>query len=348
MCLPEPSWTPPPPHGLAPIVGSAATVGVVGYLTGGGVGPFSTSFGLSADYARSMDVVTAGGEELHVSHDENEDLYWALRGGKSAGAVVTSVELRLVSLPEFYGGAIYFDGTDAANVLQVWRDWSATLPAHATTSVALTRLPQSPDVPAPLAGRLTVAVRYASVADPDTSEKDLVPIRDAAAPIMDDINVKPYVAMGRIYNEPTDPLPLLQDQVLLDELPRDALGAILDAAGPNSESPLLVVEVRRLGGVLAQSPEHASAFSNRAAPYSFTAIGVPPTPARAVVESVLRDTLAAVAPWSSGATLINFVSKSGPDRVASAYDYDTLTRLRRVANHYDPNGLLATAGQVPR
>jgi len=321
---------------------------VVGYLTGGGVGPFSTSFGLSADYVRSMDVVTAGGEELHVSHDENEDLYWALRGGKSAGAVVTSVELRLVSLPEFYGGAIYFDGTDAANVLQVWRDWSATLPAHATTSVALTRLPRSPDVPAPLAGRLTVAVRYASVADPDTSEKDLVPIRDAAAPIMDDINVKPYVAMGRIYNEPTDPLPLLQDQVLLDELPRDALGAILDAAGPNSESPLLVVEVRRLGGVLAQSPEHASAFSNRAAPYSFTAIGVPPTPARAVVESVLRDTLAAVAPWSSGATLINFVSKSGPDRVASAYDYDTLTRLRRVANHYDPNGLLATAGQVPR
>lgn len=49
------------PHGLAPLCGSAPGVGVVGYLTGGGIGPLVRTVGLSSDHVRSFDVVTGEG-----------------------------------------------------------------------------------------------------------------------------------------------------------------------------------------------------------------------------------------------------------------------------------------------
>lgn len=64
------------PHGLAPLPGSAPGVGVVGYLTGGGIGPLVRSVGLSADHVRAFEVVTGTGQVLWVTPDEHADLFW--------------------------------------------------------------------------------------------------------------------------------------------------------------------------------------------------------------------------------------------------------------------------------
>ena len=109
------------PYGLAPLCGSAPGVGVVGYLTGGGIGPLVRSVGLSADHVRAFELVTGAGEVLHVTPDEHADLFWGVRGGKSALGIVTEVEIDLLPIAEFYGGALYFDGADAARVLHAWR-----------------------------------------------------------------------------------------------------------------------------------------------------------------------------------------------------------------------------------
>jgi FAD/FMN-containing dehydrogenase len=132
------------PYGLAPLNGSTSDVGVVGYTTGGGVGPMARTYGLAADKVRAFEVVTGDGEFRRVTPTEHPDLFFALRGGKGATAIVTAVEFDLVHLPTFYGGSVYFDGADSARVIEPWRDWSENLPEQATTSFVLSNCPTCP------------------------------------------------------------------------------------------------------------------------------------------------------------------------------------------------------------
>jgi FAD/FMN-containing dehydrogenase len=135
------------PHGLAPLVGSAPGVSVVGLLTGGGIGPLVRTYGLSADSVLAFDVVTGDGQLRRATPTENPDLFWGLRGGKATLGIVTAVELELPRLASLEGGALYFDGADAPAVLHRWRTWSATLPEHVNTSIAILQLPPLPDEP---------------------------------------------------------------------------------------------------------------------------------------------------------------------------------------------------------
>lgn len=125
------------PLGLAPVVGSAPGVGVVGYLTGGGVGPLARIWGAGSDHVRAFDVVTGDGLLRRATAEEEPDLFWGLRGGKGTLGVVTAVEIDLFRQPEVYGGALYLDGSHARDVLHAWREWCGTLPPEGATSVAL-------------------------------------------------------------------------------------------------------------------------------------------------------------------------------------------------------------------
>jgi FAD/FMN-containing dehydrogenase len=163
---------------LAPLCGSAP--GVVGYLSGGGIGPLVRSFGLSADHVRAFEMVTGAGQVLRVTPDEHADLFWGLRGGKSMLGIVTAVEIDLLPIAEFYGGAIYFDGAQVADVLRGWQRWSSDLPESVNTSVCIQQLPLLPGIPEPLAGRMTVAVRYTAVGDFAEAQRLLEPMRAVA------------------------------------------------------------------------------------------------------------------------------------------------------------------------
>ena len=153
------------PYGLAPLSGSITDVGIVGYTTGGGLGPMARTYGLAADRVRAIEVVTGDGVLRRATPTEHPDLFFGLRGGKGALGIVTAIEFDLVHQPRFYGGALWFDGEHAATVIDRWRAWSAELPEAATTSFALFQLPDMPGVPPQLAGRLTLSVRYVWTAD---------------------------------------------------------------------------------------------------------------------------------------------------------------------------------------
>src|SRR4051794_38894446 len=92
------------PHGLAPLAGSSPDVGVVGYLTGGGIGPVARTYGVASDRIRAIELVTGDGEIRRVTATDHPDLFWALRGGKGALGIVTAVEFELVHLVSLYGG----------------------------------------------------------------------------------------------------------------------------------------------------------------------------------------------------------------------------------------------------
>jgi hypothetical protein len=328
------------PYGLAPLNGSSGDVGVVGFLTGGGVGPMARTFGLSADSVRAFDVVTGDGVLRRVTPDEHPDLFFALRGGKGVAGIVTAVEIDLVPLATFYGGGLYFDGADASAVIARWREWSATLPEEATTSFALLQLPPLPFVPPELAGRLTLAVRYLWTGEPSDGERLLAPMRAAAPTVLDGVGVLPYAAVDAVHADPVDPMPVVEKAMLLTEFPAAAAEVLLAHAGPGSGSPQVVVEVRQLGGALAREGAHPSAFDQRAAAFSVFAVGMAPDPS---VPGHGDALLAALAPWDTGGIWPNYRPAKDEASARCAYSGPTLQRLVDVARRYDPAGVLAAA-----
>ena len=329
------------PHGLAPLCGSSTAVGVVGFLTGAGIGPLVRTFGLSSDHVRAFELVTGEGDILRVTADQHAELFWGLRGGKSTLGIVTSVEIDLMQLSHFYGGALYFAGSDAAAVAHAWLDLCTDLPEHTSTSMALLQLPSLPQVPPPLAGRFTVAIRFASVAGPKEAEALLTPVRGVATPVIDAVGMLPYAAIGAVHADPVDPMPSHEFNCLTEQLTHDAIDELLAVAGPESGSPQTVVEARLLGGVLAREPRHRSAFCHRNAAFTLFTTGVPAHGAE--VEPVLSHAelvAQAMSPWSTGGSLPNFASSGDPERISRMYDEDTAHWLGALAEEHDPAGVL--------
>ncbi|MBU9764113.1 FAD-binding oxidoreductase [Mycobacterium sp. TNTM28] len=327
------------PHGLAGICGSAPGVGVVGLLTGGGIGPLVRSVGLSSDYVRSFELVTGTGEVLRVTPEQNAELFWGLRGGKSTLGIVASVDIELLPISEFYGGAVFFDGADAAAVLREWAQWCAVLPESVSTSIALQQLPSLPGIPEPLGGKFTVAVRYAAVDDFAAAQRLLEPMRAVATPVLDTVAVLPYAAIGAVHADPVDPMPLYEHHTLLRELTSDTVDVLLAAAGPDSGSVQTIVEVRMLGGAYAREGRHRSAFCHRDAAFAVTTIGVLVPPVADVVVPQAGALVVALSQWSTGGQIANFAPSDDAGRAARVYDEDTLHWLAALAERHDPAGV---------
>jgi hypothetical protein len=324
------------PYGLAPLTGSITDVGVVGYITGGGLGPMARTYGLASDLVREFEVVTGDGELRRVTPTLQPELFFGLRGGKGALGIVTAVEFDLVHQPDFFGGALWFDGADVARVAERWRTWSASLPEAGTTSIAVFQLPPLDGIPEPLAGRMTIAVRYLWTGTHAEGERHLAAMRTPAPLLIDDVRVKPYTEIDSVHSDPLDPMPVREHALLLGAFPADAVTALVGASGPGSGSQQLLVEVRQLGGAYQRGEEHPSAFDARSASYSVLAVG---TPGQAT-ERDQNALQAALEPWAAvPQRLPNF--SSTPEQLAAAYAPTTRARLRAAMDVYDPDEVLA-------
>ncbi|HEU4849636.1 MAG TPA: FAD-binding oxidoreductase [Terrimesophilobacter sp.] len=329
------------PLGLTAITGSSPDVGAVGLTLGGGLGPLVRSHGFTSDYARSFRVVTRAGEAVTASAEENPDLFWALRGGKGGLGVVTELRIRLVELPVIHAGAVIFDTPHIEAVLRGWIDWTASAPDDVTTSVAIVRFPEFEFVPEPLRGHHAIALRFAYPGSEEDGERIAAPLRALAPSIMDTIGRLPTSMMGLIHSDPTDPLPAWDFGLLLASVDQELATALLAQAGAGTQSPLLVTELRHLGGRAAIDVPEGSAAGGRVGSFSFYAVGVPdPSLFESVLPAVGARILEAIAPWTSPETTVNFAGRfRSPEHFASAWPPAIFTRLSAVKKSYDPLGL---------
>ena len=336
------------PYGLAGVNGSTTDVSIVGYTTGGGVGPMVRTHGINADRVRAFEVVTGDGVFRRVTPTEYPDLFFALRGGKGAAGIVTALEFDLIHLPAFYGGAVYFDAADAAAVIDRWRGWADALPEAGTTSFALFQLPELPEVPPPLAGRMTLGVRFLWTGAPAEGERLLDEIRAVAPVVLDDALLRPYTEIDHVHADPVDPMPVTDLAILLSAFPAEAAQRLLAVAGSGSGSPQTLVEIRHLGGAYAREGAHPSAFSHRDARYSVLTVGVAPDPvAEAATLAHAAAVFAALADWDTGGVWPNFGVPHDAASARRSYDPATLARLAEVTRTYDPQGVLQ-AGHYTR
>jgi FAD/FMN-containing dehydrogenase len=327
------------PYGLAGLCGSTSDVGVIGYTLGGGVGSLGRHFGFSADHVVSVQLVTADGRIRTVCADEDPELFWAIRGGKGNFGIVTTLEIELMPVRSLIAGGIFFAGKDAAPVLHTYRTWAQALPEEVTSSIAIMRMPPFDFVPEPLRGQTVVHLRYAySGEDFDEGERLVEPMKAAGEILLGFIGPLLTTEMDAVHMDPTDPLPAWEKGMGLAELPAEAIDAMLAAAGPQVDIPLMMVELRQLGGALGRQPKVPNAVAGRDAAWEFFVLG-PGIPELAqVVPAVGKGVLAAMTPWKSSGSLLNHLGEvSGPEEVAAAYPPAVLERLREIKAAVDPD-----------
>lgn len=326
-------------YGLAPLNGSSSDVGAIGYTVGGGLPILGRTYGFAADHVVSFELVTADGAVHDVDPDTDPDLFWAVRGGKGNFGVVTRLTVDLVPVATLYGGAIFFPGADSAHLLREYQEWVATLPETTSTSISLLRLPPIPEIPEPLRGQFVTHLRYAHLGDPEAGALLLEPMRRAATPMLDGVREMPYTAVDTIHQDPEFPVPFYERGALLPNLPADVIDTMLDLAGPDVQTPLLMLELRHLGGALARAPEVPNAVGARGAAYSVFAIGVLMPEIAAVVPAAVDAVPAALAGRTAG-DFVNFHgSPRGADDMSGCWPTTIHRRLVELKHEYDPANL---------
>lgn len=263
-------------YDLAPIPGSASDVGVVGYLLGGGVGPLARSHGFSSDYLVGLTVVTNAGKVINASETEHPDLFWALRGGKIGFGIITEVCIRLVKMKTLYAGSLFFEEKDIETVLRSWISWSKQIDPLVTTSIAIVRFPPIPAIPEKFRGRRLLSLRFAFPGSIEEGIRLASPLRACAPVYFDDLGELPAPQMGRIHNDPTNPMAYWASTVLLKHMDQDFAEIVLKEFGPGKESPIGVLEIRHIGGATHKDVEAGSSVGGRSAEYVFSLVGKDP------------------------------------------------------------------------
>ena len=329
------------PHGLIGLNGSSTDVGVVGYTLGGGLPLLGRAYGFASDRVRSFEVVTPDGVVRHVDAETDPELFAALRGGKGGFAIVTSLTFALVPLDELYGGGIMYPGADAAEVLAAFGRWWPTLPDAAAPSLALLRLPDLEFVPEPLRGQFVVHLRFAYVGEATEGADLLAPMRAVSTPIMEMVGPMSYLDVDQVHMDPVDAMPYEDGGLLLREFDERAQEALLALVGPQAQSPLLMVEIRPLGGHLAHPPILPDSVSGRDAQLSLLAIGLMVPPVAAVVPPAVDAVLQAMEPFATGGTMVNFHGRPGDEvNRARAWTPEVYQRLTAAKSVYDPTNML--------
>ncbi len=340
--------------GLAVTGGLISSTGIAGFALGGGIGWLMRKYGLTADNLVAADVVTADGRLVHASAGENSELFWGLRGGGGNFGIVTSFEFQVHRVgPTILAGPIFFPGDQAVQILRGYRAYTASLPDEMTTLLNLTTAPPVPFLPAEVHGTKVVAVIGVYAGRPEDGRDLAAGLRSLGTPIADLLGPMPYTTLQSLL----DPLygPGARNYfkaAYLDGLPEPAIDTLVGFHGP-SISPSSEIHIHHMGGAVARVPDDATAFGTRSAPYLLNIVARwsdPGTDAAQVAWA--RDLHAAMEPFSTGGTYVNFVS-AGDDSVTDAYGARKYDRLARLKEAWDPTNALRQnqnirpAGVVP-
>ncbi len=229
----------------------------------------------------------------------------------------------------------------AAEGLRRYRDWTAEAPEEVGSILRFLNLPPIPDIPEPIRGKKWLAITVCCIGTKEEGERADAPLRGIGQPVMQTLDQVPSTALSRIAMDPEPPVPGLGHHMTLGELPDEAIDAFVETNGPESDSPLLLAEVRHLGGALARPAENGGALSKLDAEYVLLGIGMLMDPAlRDPIEGQLDRMMETMSPWAAEGGYFNYAER--PCDLDAILPADTCARLAQVKRSWDPdNRILA-------
>jgi hypothetical protein len=329
-------------HGLAPLLGSSPTVGVIGYTLGGGLGWLARKYGLASDSVQSIDVVTAAGRMLTASAEENSQLFWAMCGGGGGFGVVTALEINLFPVSDVFGGTLLYPVELAEEVIKRYRDWTLDLPEEWTTSVKLANFPPVEMLPEFLRGQSFVMVHGCYCGVPEEGEAYLKGWMDWGAHIQNSFGVMPFAEVASISQDPVDPLPATHSGAWLNQLSEDVIETILEYATPQGgPCPLTLTEVRHVGGAMTSLDGDENAFGLRDCPLLLDIVAFTgSSEIHTTVKEHIRQFKAALGDHLADGAYMNFLDgEEARQDTAKAFGADKFERLTAIKSKYDPKNL---------
>jgi hypothetical protein len=324
--------------GFAIPAGIVTTTGLAGLTLGGGIGWLQRKHGLTIDQLLSVDVVTAEGELVRASEEENADLFWGLRGGGGNFGIVTEFEFRLNRVgPMVLAGAVMWPMEDSPQLLRFYREWIQEVPEELTTIVTYRRVLPLPSMPEAVHGRHVVAVGCCYAGAVDEGERVLKPLREFGSPLADACAPKPFVAHQAML-DPGFPHGWWYyiRSCNLAELNDDVIDTLTDH-GLRIASPVTLFSIFHLGGAVARVGEDEAAFTGRDAGHVLNVIGITKTG-----EGFDREREWARGLWSAlephhRSVYVNFLMEEGEERIREAYGGEKYDRLKALKRKYDPD-----------
>ncbi|MFF2397181.1 FAD-binding oxidoreductase [Nocardia sp. NPDC058114] len=322
-------------YGLAPLNGSSPSVGVVGYVLGGGLGLLAREFGYAADHVRRVELVTADGRMRSLGPDD--ELFGAVLGSGGNFGVVTGLELDLVPVAEIYGGQLVFDAPLVDAALEAWRAWTETVPSALTSTIALVTYPDIPPVPESLRGRHVASIRIAFDGPDEEGQRWVAPLRRIGPRLHEDLRTMPYAESHTIHSDPPFPHAYAATNALLSELTPQGLSALRALTAPGG-SVDAVIDIRHLGAALRHGGP--ASIDHRDAEYIVRVITGPGEGDSA--PEGLAKVREALAPWTIGHSLAFLYGAGGAAdeaQTAAGYSPDTYRWLAAAKAKYDPRNM---------
>lgn len=329
------------PHGLAATGGFVSVTGVSGLTLGGGLGWLVRKHGLALDNLISANVVLSNGCLVAASAHENDDLFWAIRGGGGNFGVVTSFKFHAHLLGTVLAGIVLHPAAAAADAIRHWRDLEATAPNESTQGALLFHMPDAPSTPPPIRGAAVVGLGGVYAGAVEEGEKVLRPLREYGVPLADKFEPMPYNAAQRMadFLWPAG-LHGYWKSSYLKTLSDGAIDVIVDFFSRVPSQRTVIVLEHNGDSAWDRVPDTATAFGHRAWPYNIVVTSAwsdPKDTERNIAWT--RQLFDALRPFVAPGAYVNYLGgDEGADGLKAAYGAK-LERLSALKGKFDPKNL---------
>lgn len=325
--------------GLATTGGIISTTGIAGLTLSGGMGHLGRGLGLTCDNLLSADVVTADGRFLTASEEENQDLFWALRGGGGNFGVVTSFEYRLSPVNNVYAGPLFYELEHAATVLRFYREFIKDAPEQLGLFPGFHIAPPLPFIPEDRHGDTFIALIPCWTGPPEEADRVLQPLRDLAPRVAEGVGLMPYPVLNSAFDALLPPgLQQYWKASFVTELTDEAIAAHVEH-GPRVPTVNSTMHLYSINGACHRVAPDGTAFSYRDATFATVIAGAWPDPADTEANiGWVRGYYEATAPHSEEGGYIGFMASDDQGRIKANYrgNYERLAEIKRT---YDPDNL---------
>ncbi|HET7478257.1 MAG TPA: FAD-binding oxidoreductase [Rubrobacteraceae bacterium] len=324
--------------GLATPSGIISTTGVGGLTLGGGLGHLTRKCGLTIDNLLAADVVLADGRFVTASEEENEDLFWAIRGGGGNFGVVTAFLFRLHPISTIIGGPTLWELEQAPEVMRWYREFIAEAPEDLGGFFAFLTVPPGPPFLEELHLKKMCGIVWCYTGPKEEADAVFAPVLEVGTPALHGVSEMPYPALqgafdglyppGHQWYWKADFITELSDEAIKEHMKY--------AEVPTLQSTMHLYPIN---GAAHRVGKNDTPWSYREANWGMVVAGVDPDPAnREKITGWARDYWEAIHPHSAGGAYVNMMMDEGQERVKAAYR-DNYERLAQIKRRYDPTNL---------